>query len=213
MVAVHAGDVSSFVNLGFSPDGSRFVFGQYGSTDQDYRAYAEIFCVDVAKNSFIPGGRFTSGPAPETAAKDSRGVFAALQNSSAPFLAKLGIDSSSQGRALYVQAEDEPKLKNIAFRDFETGSSYAVTVNTLSEGSGAEVRTAFYLVVEQTSADGKVCRRTVGLPSLMRAGVRGYLVRRIITDASGRSLVFVVEKEIADQNGSSVRFMVETFRQ
>ena len=28
--AVYAGDIANFVNLGFSSDGSKFAFGQYG---------------------------------------------------------------------------------------------------------------------------------------------------------------------------------------
>lgn len=208
----YAGDVATFVNLGFSADGSRFVFGQYGKTDGDYRAYADIFCVDVAKNDFLRDGLFSAQPSASTAGADSRGVFAALQNGAASYLAKQGIDSARQGRALYIQAEDEPRLKKLSFRDFETGASYEVTVNTLVEGASSAVSSRFYITLEIAGADGKTTSRTVGLPGLARAGVKDYLIRRIITDPSGKSLVFVVEKEVWDKNGSSIRFMVETVR-
>lgn len=211
-MALYAGDVASFVNLGFSPDGSRFVFGQYGVIDGDFRAYADIFCVDVAKNEFLKDGKFSTIPSAQTAGKDGRGVFSALQNGAAEYLKKNGIDSALQGRALYVLAEDESKPSALSFRDFETGFGYGVTLNTLVEGSGADVRSSFYLIVEITAADGKVTRKTVGLPGLMRPGVQGYLVRRIIRDDSGKSIVFVVEKAMYAKNGSSTRFMVETLR-
>lgn len=209
--ALYAGDVANFVNLGFSADGGAFAFGQYGVTDAEYRAYADIFCVDVAKNDFLPGGRL-SAPQPAKSGKDGKSVFEALQGDSAGFLKKAGIDAANQGRALYVQAEDEPDLKKIEFRDFETGRSFAVTTHALTEGSGKSVNASFYLIVEVTGTDGKSARHTVGLPGLKRKGVSGYLVRRIVTDNSGKSLVFVVEKEQADRNGSSIRFMVETLR-
>lgn len=212
MISLYAGDVASFVNLGFSPDGTRFVFGQYGITDSEYRAYADIFCVDVAKNDFIPKGRFSTAPSAATAETDGKGVFAALQNTAAAFLKKQSVDSSAQGRALYVQAEDEPKLKNISFRDFETGTAFEVVVHCLSEGTGANVRSSFYLSVTMTAPDGKVSAKTIGLPGFKRTGIKDYLVRRILTDASGKSLVFVIEKEQYEAKGSSIRFMVETVR-
>ena len=51
-----AGDVANLVNLGFSPDGMTYAFGEYGITDQTYRSYAEIYIVDVAKNDFVKSG-------------------------------------------------------------------------------------------------------------------------------------------------------------
>lgn len=212
VAAAYAGDVANFVNLGFSSDGTRFVFGQYGKTDVNYRAYADISCVDVAKDDFVRGGRFSTSPDASTSGKDGSGVFAALQTSASDFLKKQGIDSAQQGRALYVQAENEPNLKEISFKDFETGVSYHITLKSLSEGSGSGVRSSFYLIAEMVLADGKQISKTVGLPGLKRPGVSNYLVRRILTDNSGKSLIFIVEKTQYDKNGNSVRFMVETLR-
>jgi predicted secreted protein len=212
VVSAYAGDIASFVSLGFSPDGKRYSFGQYGVTDVDFRAYADILCVDVAGNDFVKGGKFSVSPSVTTSGKDGRGVFASLQNSSADFIRKIGVDSASQGRALYVRSSDEPHPEALSFRDFENGSSYTVTLNSLSEGSGKDIRSSFYLIVDVTAADGKSVRKTVGLPGFKREGVGKYLVRRIITDDSGKSLVFIIEKEQFDRNGNSVRFMVETLR-
>ena len=211
-VSAYAGDVASFVNLGFSSDGTRFVFGQYGITDSEFRAYADIFCVDVVQNKFITDGKFSTPPSKATAEKDSRGIFAALQNSAAPFIKKLAVDSAQQGRALYVQAENGSKPKSLSFRDFETGYAYAITLHSITEGGGASVRSSFYLSVEVSSPDGKITRKTVGLPGFKREGVKDYLVRRIITDLSGKSLIFVIEKEEFNIKGNSVRFMIETLR-
>jgi len=207
-----AGDIANFVNLGFSADGGRFVFGQHGVTDGDFRGYADIWAVDVAKNEFLPGGKFSSPASTSTAGKDGAGVFAALQNGAAPFFAKNGIDSSRKGRALYVQAEDIPSLRELSFRDFETGMSYQVTMNVKSSGSDGSVKSSFFLSVTATAKDGSVVRKTVGLPGYERSGVKDYLVRRILSDDSGKSVVFVIEKTVYDRKGDSVRFMVETAR-
>lgn len=211
-LSLYAGDVATFVNLGFSADGSRFVFGQYGMTDGDYRSYSDISCVDVKKNDFVPGGLFSTPASDQTADRDGRGVFAALQNRAAPFMKAQGIDSALQGRALFVQTGDTVRPKELSFRDFDTGASYHVKLNTLVEGSGADVSTCFYLLVDRTGPDGKTVHQTVGNPALKRAGVRDYMVRRVIADASGKSVVFVIEKEVYGRSGSSVRFMVETIR-
>lgn len=210
--ALYAGDVTNFVNLGFSSDGTRYAFGEYGVTDGDYRAYAEIYAVDVAKNSFLKDGKFAALPSAETAGKDGKGAFDALHGKAAEYLAKSGIDNAAQGRALYVQAEDVNQLKSLSFRDFETGSAYCVTLNSFSEGSGMNVKSAFYLIVEVTSADGKSVRKTVGLPGYKRDGVKDYVVRRILSDASGSSLVFIIEKLMPAPKGMSTRYMVETLR-
>lgn len=212
VLSVYAGDVANFMNLGFSPDGTRFAFGQYGVADVVYQSWAEIFCVDVVKNKFVPDGTFIVNPGTATSATDPRGVFASLQNKSAAFLAASKVDSALRGRTVYIQSEDEPSLKTIAFRDFETKSLYSVELKTFVEGSGKEVRSSFYLLVSITGADGKEIRKTVGLPGFKRDGVQDYLIRNIITDNSGRSLVFVIEKKVYDRNGSSIRFMVETLR-
>jgi predicted secreted protein len=212
VAALSAGDVANFVGLGFSPDGTRYAFGQYGRTDADFRAYADILAVDVAKNDFLPGGKYQSSPDAATAGKDGKAAFQALQDTTASYLVKQGIDVASQGRALYVQAVNEPELKELSFRDFETGSEYAISVRTLSEGSGKDVRSSFYIVATVTDSTGKKFTKTIGLPGYKRPGVKDYLIRRIVTDNSGKSLVFVVEKKQFDRNGDSVRFMVETCR-
>lgn len=212
VAALSAGDVANFVGLGFSPDGTRYAFGQYGRTDADFRAYADILAVDVAKNDFLPGGKFQTSPDAATAGKDGKAAFQALQDTALGFLGKQSIDVASQGRALYVQAVNEPELKELSFRDFETGSEYAISVRTLSEGSGKDVRSSFYIIATVTDSTGKRFTKTIGLPGYKRPGVKDYLVRRIVTDNSGKSLVFVIEKKQFDRNGDSVRFMVETCR-
>ena len=211
-VSLYAGDVANFVNLGFSSDGSRYAFGQYGVTDGNFRSFADIYCVDVAKNSFLKGGVFSTAPSAGTANRDGKGVFAELQNTAASFLKKSGINSAETGRALYVLAEDGEALKSISFRDFETGAAYSVTLNTYAEGEGSKVSSSFYLIVEVKSAAGKTVRKTVGLPGFKRDGVKDYVVRRIVSDASGSSLVFVIEKKVVESKGASTRFMVETVR-
>jgi predicted secreted protein len=60
--------------------------------------------------------------------------------------------------------------------------------------------------------DGKTDHHTIGLPGYKRSGIKDYRIRRVVTDESGTSLVFVIEKILVDTRGESVRFMVETLK-
>ncbi len=211
-VIVYAGDIANFINIGFSTDGSRFVFGQHGITDGDYRAYADIYCVDVPSNRFIPGGTFSTAPTAATSGKDGTEVFSGLRGSIETYLKKLDVDGTKPGRALYVQAQDEKRPDRLEFRDFETDRVFTVTMHSYAEGSGTSVRSSFYLVLEIVQPDGKTDHHTIGLPGYKRAGVKDYRIRRVVTDDSGSAIVFVIEKILVDNRGESVRFMVETLK-
>lgn len=210
--SVYAGDVASFVNMGFSQDGTRFSFGQYGFTDDKHQAWAEIFCVDVVKNDFIKEGKFSAGPDSTTFSLEPRAIYASLQNKASFFLLNQKIDSSLAGRPIYILADDSVDQKTLSFRDFETENHYTIEIKTNTEGKGKDVRSAFYLLVSKTDNTGKISQKTVGLPGYKRDGVQDYSIRSIITDNSGKSLVFVIEKKIYAQNGSSIRYMIETLR-
>lgn len=211
-VFVYAGDVANFVDVGFSPDGSKFVFGQHGITDGDFRAYADIYCIDVPTNRYIPGGVFSKEPSAATAGKDGSAVFSTLRESIAEYLKKLAVDGSIPGRPLYVQAREEPRPETLEFRDFETGRLYTVTMHSRTEGSGASVKSSFYLVVKIVHPDGKTDHHTVGLPGYRRKGIREYRIRRVVSDTSGNAVVFVVEKIAYSRTGDSIRYMVETLK-
>ena len=92
--AVYAGDLANFVNLGFSADGTKFAFGQYGLQDKTYRAYAEIYAVDVGANTFLPNGIFRTSPSKQTEGKESKSTFLALQNRAQVSLSKWGISET-----------------------------------------------------------------------------------------------------------------------
>jgi len=211
LVPVFSGDVAHFVNLGFSADGARFFFGQHGRTDVNFQAYAEIFGVDVQRNRFLPNGVFKTEPSRDTAGRDGRSVFLALQNRAASFIRSNGIDGKRQGRPLFVRTEDNTGVGTIQFRDFEKTFNYTVELHSATEGRDASVTSSFHLIVER-EAEGHRVRRTVGLPGFNRPSVKGYRIRRVLTDDSGLSLVFVVEKIQHDRNGDSIRYMIETVR-
>ena len=212
----HAGDVANFVELGFSPGGETFAFGQYGTEDKTFSAYADIFFVDVAKNEFVPGANLSS-PAGSTSGISSFGVFKQLKKKAGRSMSRLAIETEEgkparAGRAIYAEDPSAPRNSGLAmsFRDFETGKAYDIALHQRTSGEGPGVSSSFYIAAKIAEPGGKEKSFTVGHPSFERKGVLGYRISRILTDASNSALVFVVEKEMYTPDGTSVRYMVET---
>ena len=217
-VSAHGGDVANFVELGFSPDGKIFAFGQYGTDEKTLSSYGDLFFVDVAKNDFIPGANVSSPPG-ATPGVESAVVFSRLKEKAALSMKRLAVDGEEcepparLGRAIYAESAAAPPQNDglsMSFRDFHTGRSYDIALRQKRSGSKENVSSSFYISAKITSADGKEETFTVGNPGYARSGVLGYRISRIITDDENRALVFVVEKEMYFPGGNSIRYMVET---
>lgn len=208
-VFVYAGDIANFVNLGFSPDGSYFAFGQHGLTDEKYQSYAEIYCIDVKKNDFLPSGTFKITPTLETTDKDSKNIFLSLQDRSARLLSKFKINTKNEGRPIYVITNETLNDKTLFFKDFETGDDYMVILNK-EHKSNMEV--SFYINLEITKPNGSKIKKEIGQKGKVRAGVKDYFIKKIIIDNTNSGLVFIIEKHVYDKIGNSIRFMVETVK-
>ncbi len=130
---------------------------------------------------------------------------------------KYAVSTVNEGLPLYVMNESSAENGQIEFRDFENTSAgasgaqtYAVRITKLTDGKGSDVESSFYLIIEKRDASGAVTERfTGGSPAVRRRGVSDYRIQSIFPDRSGKYLLFVVEKEITDSTGLSVRYMVE----
>ena len=204
--AVYAGDIANFVNLGFSADGTKFAFGQYGLQDKTYRAYAEIYAVDVGANTFLQNGIFRTSPSKQTEGKDSKSTFLALQNRAQAALSKWDISETRQGRVLYAQTEATAGNQTLFFRDFQTSDEYTVVLNTAQK---SKTETSFYLTVEKTKPNGTKIQKQVGRPDYIRSGVKNYSVKKILMDDTDHAMIFIIEKNEYASSGDSFRYMVE----
>lgn len=215
-VFAFAGDAAAFVDIGLSADGKTYVFGEYGRTDVAFQGYAEIYTVDIEKNDFISGGVFRTQPSNATATKSGRTVFEELYAKANWALKKYSCKPAVAENLLYVR-EDDGKADFI-FKDFEGSSAgqnvfYHINVVTSVEGKGSACKSSFFISLVKENESGDVLSRNiVGNPGIKRKGVTGYKIDRIFSDASGRNLVFVIEKTVADATGISIRYMVETIR-
>ncbi len=218
-INLFAGDVANFVDMGFSEDGKSYVFGQYGRTDKKYQGWAEIYTVNVSENDFVDGGVFRTNPSAVTAEKSGIEVFEALEVKSYSYFKNLNCQKTDTNQLLYL-CEDPGKTgtDKIEFKDFadaELDSQFTYNIQLIPTiiGSQKTVKSSFYILVKKIDADGNVISTTkVGNPGIVRKNISGYKIDRIICDKSKKNYIFVVEKTLEDENGISIRYMVETAR-
>ncbi len=213
-----AGDLAVFENLGFSPDGRYFMFGQHVSVTNAGQVYAEVAIVDVARNEYVPGGWKKVGRnVPMIPNRNSRGALYELLSEAYEVKKRYGIDHLEQGRLLYTRSNgddsempaesDGESSSMLSFRDFERGREYNLALNQENEGDAEAAAASFHISISVTDSNGARAEYSVGNPERKREGIVSYEIVRVLAGPGGKSLVIVVAKESADL---SVRYMVET---
>jgi predicted secreted protein len=212
-IPVFAGDVATFVNLGFSADSSYFMFGQYGVDQGAGKPYAETYLVDNARNDFVPKGvvRKTFDAALEPG-QDASGAIFAVVGQEQDLVKKYKIDHLKPGRLLYVLMDGQEPPASLSFRDFKTGAAYEISLNQSSTERKDGTAASFGIAVSYTAKDGTVKRVVGGNPDIKRLGVKAYVIRRIIVAPDEKHLIFIVEKRTVDKGDPAVRYMVEALK-
>ncbi len=210
---LHAGDVATFVNLGFSEDSRVFMFGQYGVETESGAAYADLFTVDVPANRFVDSGVHRYRPERVVeATQDGKGALFTLLRRHSELAERHSIDHLETGRILYFALnETEPKSR-LSFRDHETDRRYDLRLHQSRRGSGESLRARFHITLEATDSSGRTREHTIGLPEFDRDGVKRYRIAQVYLSPDERSLVILVEMERPTDRGTAVRYMVETAR-
>ena len=216
--SVFAGDAAAFVDLGFSSDGSTYIFAQYGKTDRTFRAWADIFTVDVASNKFVKGEVYRTLPSVSTVEESGKEAYQKLVAKNFSILDKYKCKPVSAEDVLYifVDSTDTDKKNIITFKDFKGSTlknpiTYQIQLMPTYKGSGNNTSSSFFITVKKTDGSGKVLdSKTAGSPSIWRKGVTGYKIDRIFRNKTGNNLIFVIEKTVEDQTGVSIRYMIET---
>ena len=214
--ALSAGDVATFVDMGFSEDGKYYVFGQYGKTDKKFQGWAEIYQVDIAANDYTDNGVFKTKPSAVTADKHGSEVFEALQGKNFYYFKDLKCETANIDHVLYILDDvnktgtDEIVFKDFRSADLDNADVYHIKLYPTVTGSGKNTRSSFYIMLEKRNAAGEIIMsRKVGTPSINRKGVTNYKIERIFCDKSEKNLIFVIEKMMEDDTGTSIRYMVE----
>jgi predicted secreted protein len=213
--ALWAGDTAIFVDLGFSPDGRTYMFGQYGVLSSSLKPWAEIYVVDVASNNFVPNGRISfTQEAPIQAGQDGSGVFYQLLANNMQIANRYRINFQNQGLPLYISRNDNlsDRGENIDFRDFISGKTYNAQLHPSISGSGMNTRSQFHINLDVISTNNHSRNYTVGTPQFVRQRILSYNFKRVIIDARGESVIFVIEMKQAADGGHNIRYMVEALR-
>ena len=212
-LTLQAGDVASYVNLGFSVNSRYFLFGYYGIDDASSQPYAELYLVDVHANDFVPQGRMRGVyPVDVEAGQDGSGALYTLFAQNIELIKKYGIDHLRAGRVVYLLMNGAEPQSHLEFRDFQRKSTVEVELIQSQKGEGKEVSSSFHLQLKVMEADGSSRDFTVGLPDFYRRGVLRYRIKQVFYAPDEASLVFVLEKEELDGEGADIRYMVETIK-
>lgn len=206
-----AGDVSNFVNLGFSPGGDYFLFGEYGIVSGYQKAYSNMWLVDVKNNSFVSDGRF-SGEYNTVIepGESSIGALLKLLVEGQKEVSRYKIDYLEQGRPLYIRINDNDNVDILNFRDFITGLTYDLELKKNIEKIGEITSSSFSINLGTTDKNGKSKSYQIGNPKYKRKNVIDYKIERILHSSSGSNIVVVISKYISEGDNVSIRYMVET---
>ena len=216
---VWAGDTASFVDLGFSSDGKTYMFGQFGVLSPALKPWAELIIIDVPANDYVPNGRVSyTQDNPIRAGQDGSGIFYRLISGNSGLADRHGIGFQNQGQPLYISLDKNPPEcgETIEFRDFAAGKKYTANLIFSTEGSGQNVRSSFYINLESHSdspdGSGKYNNYTLGSSHIMRPRVVSYNIKKVLVDAYGDSIIFVIEMKCQALDGYDIRYMVEAHR-
>lgn len=215
-----AGDVATFVDLGFSDDGKIYMFGQHGVLSPSLKPWAEFRIVDVNANNFTKDGRGELKGTPITAGQNGSGVFYKLLSNNSNLANRNGIFFQNQGIPLYISREEKLSARGeeIRFRDFLSGKYFTATIfptvvnAPVKIGGGQNVVSSFYIALESLTQDGQVKNYIIGTPRIKRQNVLQYNFRKVLVDTNRNSIIFVIEMLCAAENGYDVRYMVEAQR-
>ncbi|HAK46823.1 MAG TPA: hypothetical protein DCO79_13010 [Spirochaeta sp.] len=209
--SVSAGDVAEYVNLGFSDNSEYFMFGLYGIEYKSSNPYAEIYTVKVSENRFAEDGVFKEVfSADIQPGQDGSGALYNLLKDNHDTVKGFDINHLDKGRIVYLLINGADPKDVLEFRDFKNKGSYKVSLIQQQFGTDENPSASFH--IDLTVTDKTLTTRTykLGLPDYKRDDVFKYRIKQVMFAPDEKSLVFVVEKEMLDGVGPSIRYMVET---
>ncbi|NIZ18533.1 DUF2259 domain-containing protein [Entomospira culicis] len=213
-----AGDVATFVNMGFSDDARFFLFGQYGYDESKRQVYAQAIFVDIEKNDYTKDGFHQRTLASNPQSGDIMdGAFLELIEQLATIRKKYKINYALKGRIIYASSvmresartAQSKSSESLQFRDFEANRTFNVTLN---QNVANPQKSTFAITFTITHANNTKHSYTVGHPDIQRH-VSHYEIDRIIVSPNGKSLIFIVAMRMPNAQGTpNVRYMVEAIQ-
>jgi predicted secreted protein len=213
--ALWAGDVASFVDLGFSEHGQFYSFGQYGVDEHTLKPWADLNIIDVPSNDFVPSGRILYKHDQKiSVGQDGSGALMSLISKNSLVIQKYRANFMQQGIPLFISLKDirNPDGDSIDFRDFEKSVHYQADLVSVVLGSGGNVRSSFYIKLTRTDNRGVKKVYRVGSPEVKRPGVTSYAIKKVIVNPERTSMILIIEMSILNGSGPDIRYMVEALK-
>lgn len=213
--ALWAGDVASFVDLGFSENGKIYMFAQHGVDEHTLRPWSELYIVDVDRNDFVPGGRISyKHDKPVALGQDGSAALLRIVSYNTGIIQKYRTNFMRQGIPLFISLEDirNPSGQTIDFRDFEHAVYYSASLKSVLYGNGANTQSSFYILFNSLNGRGIKKTYRVGNPGIKRGGVTTYSIKKAIVNPERTSMILVIEMTVLNGNGADIRYMVEAIR-
>ena len=210
-----AGDVASFVDLGFSEDGKIYMFAQYGVDEHTLRPWAELYIVDVDSNDFVPGGRISyRNDKPVALGQDGSAALLRIVSHNTGIIRKYRTNFMRQGIPLFISLEDIRNLsgQTINFRDFEHSVYYSASLKSMLYGGGPSTKSSFHIFFNSLNGKGVKKTYNVGNPGIKRNGVTTYSIKKVIVNPERTSMILVIEMTVLNGSGADIRYMVEAIR-
>lgn len=210
-VSLSAGDVATFVNLGFSKDSQYYMFAQKGVNVGKVESYAEAFLVDVSQNNWAKGGilKVSDYSLPELGS-EGFGLVYNLVRENNWLIKKYGIDHNNTGKTIYFLSDGALPKEKLEFRIFDKNSKIQMISCFLNQKVDADSKkSSFFIDLKWKDKEGIEFFQKVGNENFQREKTGKYFIKSIIQSKEGRCLIFVIAKEIFEKEDLSIRYMVE----
>ncbi|GMO31550.1 MAG: DUF2259 domain-containing protein [Termitinemataceae bacterium] len=214
-ICLWAGDVASFADLGFAQNSNIYLFGQYGVYENTLKPWADLSIVDVGANDFVSGGRFSyTHDEKILPGQDGQGALIKLISKNSQTVKQYKANFLQQGIPLYISLKNgqNPNGEAIDFRDFDFGRYYTASLVPAVFGSGKNVRSSFYIIMNSTRPGGIKKTYRVGSPDIKRNGISSYTIKKVVVSEDRRSMIFVIEMTVLNGDGPDIRYMVEAVK-
>lgn len=213
-ITAFAGDVATFINLGFSENGHYFMFGQYGEKVGTNQTVAESYIISCSKNAFVKDGvlKYEKVGIPKLGS-DSIGVMFNLLRENKSIVEKYRIDHANNGKTIFFLTEGEKVKNELSFRVFDEKSGIKNIQCKLLEKSfdpEGEVSSQFHIDLKWIDSRDSEKSAIVGLPDYRRKGVKSYFIKSIILSSDYKCLIFVIGKVVKAGTEINLEYMVES---
>jgi predicted secreted protein len=197
-----AGDAASLEFWGFSGDGRHLAFEQYGVQDGSGFPYAELYIVEVARNTLLHSVKATVQSGSTSAEAARRQVWAQSRIA----LSQYGIVRGKQGRFAQIAGKNS-STQTVEFTALGRGHRLELATPEAPKGQAGCLTQPSRLL--ELRLDGKALQRDARLPA-SRACAYDYEIHSVFV--LGSSLAVFVKVTADGFEGPNLRWMVVSAR-